>query len=546
MSLDAFKKFAKGAIEIKEENLSVMVYTRVSSKDQSTNHSLENQKIAAEKYAKTNNYNITDYFGGTYESASGDISRKEFMRLIEKIKKMKKKPFAILIYVMSRFSRSGGGGVRWAFELHEIGVNIIEVSSGDNTLTEEGKLALYGKLLKAREETLNKLAVSIPGMKKHLENGNWLGNVPLGYDHYGPRVKDYTKVRPEQKIVLNDIGCLLQQAWGWKMQNESDVSISKRLLLMGLKINAKKLSKLWRNPFYCGICNNKMLGGEVAQGRWQKMVSEEDFLALNDKLDGKRTIYKQEKLNPDRPLNGHIYCAECGSKMVGYIIKKKNVHYYKCLKCKGISINANTTPFAKKEGAHDLFKNLLATYQLEERYLEPFKLQLKQTFDTMNSESATEEILLKTQLTELVNKKEDLERKYVYDGLSKVLFDKYNNELDGNINGIKDKLEKSKINISNLSNYINISFEIVQNISKYWMSGSISTKRMIQKIVFPDGLKLDVKKRVYLTENINSFFSYIRDLTRVLEGKEKGLNQSISEKSLVVAGTRVELVTSGL
>ena len=47
----------------------------------------------------------------------------------------------------------------------------------------------------------------------------------------------------------------------------------------------------------------------------------------------KREKYKIENANSERPLNGHIYCSECGSKMVGYEVKKKKLHYYKCLKC---------------------------------------------------------------------------------------------------------------------------------------------------------------------------------------------------------------------
>ena len=171
MELNSFKKFANGGEKAREINKNVLIYIRVSSKEQSTNYSLDNQEIAAESYAKKHGYIITQKFGGTYESASGDFTRKEFLRLLTEVKKAKKKPFAILIFIMSRFSRTGGNAIALASELVDgLGVNLIEVSTGDSTITERGKLEIYNKLLKAREETLNKLEVSI-NKNKNKNNG---------------------------------------------------------------------------------------------------------------------------------------------------------------------------------------------------------------------------------------------------------------------------------------------------------------------------------------------------------------------------------------
>ena len=69
--------------------------------------------------------------------------------------------------------------------------------------------------------------------------------------------------------------------------------------------------------------------------------------------------------------------------MTGYEVKYKKTHYYKCQKCKGVSINAVTTPMAKGKGANDLFKELLDTYQLPANLKEPFKGQLKLSYQSL-------------------------------------------------------------------------------------------------------------------------------------------------------------------
>ena len=81
------------------------------------NGSIDNQKESAEAYAKKKDYNITKCFGGNYESASSDFTRKEFKELLTEVKKARKKPFAILIYKINRFSRTGGGAIGVANEL---------------------------------------------------------------------------------------------------------------------------------------------------------------------------------------------------------------------------------------------------------------------------------------------------------------------------------------------------------------------------------------------------------------------------------------------
>ena len=222
-NLDEFKKYALSKETIKEANNNVWLYTRVSSKDQFANQSLHNQNDSGEKFCSANNYNLIKIFGGTYESASGDFTRTEFKKLIDSIRKARKRPFAILIFKMSRFSRTGGSAIALATELIEaLGVHLIEISSGKSTVTERGKLEIYERLLKAREENIERLEMTVPGMKKFLRNGNWLGNAPIGYDHYGPRVKDISKIRAEQLLVLNEEGKQLKKAWKWKLQGEGD------------------------------------------------------------------------------------------------------------------------------------------------------------------------------------------------------------------------------------------------------------------------------------------------------------------------------------
>lgn len=549
MGIEMFKSFAKGYDKKINDNRDAVIYTRVSSKDQEQNRSLTTQLGDAEKYASVRRFTVTETFGGTYESASKDFTRKEFSKLISVIRNAKKKPYAVLINTISRFSRSGAGGITLASELNdELGVHLIEVSTGLTTETVEGKNEIYRKLLRAKEENDERLKITLPGMKKHLEEGNWLGRVPRGYDQYGPRVKNEKFHSSTPRICINVDGRVLQQAWQWKLQGERDFVIENRLRDLGLKkITAEVLSKMWRNPFYCGICSHKMLDGKVVSGNWEKMVSQEDFLYVQEILAGNRQGYKQDKSNPDRPLNAFIHCNDCGGKMSGYEVKKKRVHYYKCQMCKGISINADTTKRAKGDGAHEIFIELLNDYALPGCLEAPFKEQLKLTFQTLNTDNEKEGQQLKKELEKHENDLKSLNRRYGTDkDFDKEIYLELKQEFETKITDLTRKVAETQSKISNLDKYVTASNEVAQNLSKYWTSDSLETKRRIQELVFPDGLVLDVKNRVYLTKNVNTIFELSSDLARVPEGINEKRQPINGLPFPLVAGDGFEPTTFGL
>lgn len=549
MELEEFKKFGRGKkIDALKSN-EVWLYTRVSSKDQKENNSLENQKEAGYEYARKNNFIVTKTFGGTYESASGDITRKEFSRLLDEVRKTEIRPRAIMIFIMSRFSRTGGSGITLADELVErLKVNLIEISSGKTTETEKGKMEIYMGLIRAREENLNRLEVTIPGMKRFLTKGNRLGNAPRGYDHYGPRVKDLTKIRREQVLLINEEGKIIQQAWKMKLQGERDFIILKFLEAAGVKMAKQSISNMWRNTFYCGVSVNTLLDGEVVEGSWEPMISREEFFYVQELLNDNKQGYEVDKVNEARPLQGFIKCSECGAKMTGYFNKAKGVHVYKCQKCKGVSINANTTPRSKGIGAHNQFTNTLSKYQLRSDLIEPFKHQMSLTMEALTKDNRAMETKLKKELEQHETNLRDLKRNQAIgpNKLDDWDFKEFKMEIETKISQIKCQLNDAPAKISNQDFFIENSLNVVQNISSYWASGDIETKHRIQKMMFPDGIVLDTKNRLYLTKKVNGVFAVTRAISESYKVKKENDSENFPESSSVVAGVGLEPTTFGL
>ena len=549
MNLEAFKKFSTFELSKEIHKEDVWSYTRVSSKEQFTsNGSVQNQKSVAHEFATENNYRLTHEFGGTYESAKGDFTRKEFNNMIAEVRKSRTKPFAIMIFKMSRFSRSGSGGISVVHELvDKMGVHLIETSTGLSTATARGKNAILAKLVEAERENIERLEFTIPGMKNLLRKGGWLGTAPLGYDHYGPRVKDYERLSHKQKLVLNETGRNLQKAWQWKIDGKRDYEIIADLKSLGLIITKQKLSDMWRKPFYCGVSVHRLLEGEAVIGNWEPMVSSDDFMKVQKLIEKNNIGYTISKINEKRPLTGFVTCKSCGHKLTSYEVKSKGLHYYTCQnKCEGSTMNSETLEKSKKEGINNIFTKLLEEFQLKEELIDLFKKQLGFSIDYINSDDLENEKAIKKEIENLNDELEKLEEKYIFNGLPKQTYDKYFSKIQKEIQEKTIQLEKVKNKISNRDEVIEKCVIISKNISKFWASGNINTKLKIQKTVFPTGLVIDAKKRQYLTKEVNVIFSKIPHLTRETEGQKKDASGNLPDASYVVARTRLERATFGL
>ncbi len=358
---------------------------------------------------------MREIIGGVSESAKGDFTRKEFKRLFDTIKQLKNKPYAIAVKFISRFSRNGGKAISLVSQMiDDLNVHLLETSTGLCTDNPKDKNEIYRKLLEAEEENTQRLERTIPGMKSFLEAGNHLGVVPFGYIKYGKRVTDFSRMAEKQRIEITEQGRIFQLAWQWKLQGESHVAISKRLADSGVDLSHKRLTALFRNPFYCGVLVHKFLK-EPREGNWEPLVSMEVFWKVQALL-APQTLgtYQISNSNDARPLARHLICSQCNNLLTGYEVKKKGKHYYKCNVCRGVSLNAETSPKSPQKGINDTYKELLESVQLEGKYTELFKHQLLKLIRYQNAEHDMALTEQKTKLGDLMIKKNKLEEKYIY------------------------------------------------------------------------------------------------------------------------------------
>ncbi len=519
--LELFTKFAKGKQTSFADDGECVIYTRVSTKEQAEgNMSLNTQKKACDQYALKQSYKILAYFGGTYESAASD-ERKEFKRLIEFSKSRKKGQLKIIVYSLDRFSRTGDNAIWLSRQLRELGIQIISVTQPIDTKNPAGVLQQNILFLFSQYDNDLRRLKTIEGMKEKMLRGQWASHAPIGYDH--------VTVNGQKTIVINQTGRLLRKAFLWKAnEGISMVEILKRLDAHGLKLTKQAISKALVNPFYCGILSHTLLEGQIIEGTHEKLISKEIFLKANEEKNRAAHGFRQNPLNEELPLKLFIKCDSCGENLRGYIVKRKNLYYYKCDNGSKCSCNIS----AKK--LHERFVTILNEITLAEKYIGPFQLQLRKLFNTINQTREENTKQFKAKLTELEQKIENLDERFIEGKIKDELYEKFAQKFSNEKEELERCLQPTILNTSNLENYIEMATTRVTEPASLWLSSDYAGKQRLQSRIFPEGIYYNKKIDQPRTSKLNAMFSLVAGLAGISEKQETRPSELIFKKSGLV------------
>jgi site-specific DNA recombinase len=516
-----FGKYAKRRNRVASSDLkTAVVYTRVSSKEQADNNlSLEFQRKTIEEYAHRSGIRIESYFGGTYESAKSD-GRKEFNRMLDFIKRNKGKVSHVLVYTLDRFSRTGGGAIKIAEDLREKhGVTVFAVTQPADTSNPSGVLQQSIHFIFSQYDNQLRKQRAVAGMKEKYEKGIWVTKAPMGYD--------IVRTSGERKIVVNAIGKKLRKAFIWKSEGMKNDEIIGKLNAMGVQMYKQQMTKIFKNPFYCGLIANAMLNGRVIEGIHEKLISKEVFFKVNEIHEQSAGYGVSHKRERDAvPLKVFINCDKCAQPFTGYVVKAKGLWYYKC-RTNGCKCNKSAKQM------HLLFGGLLDRYTIKEKYIEALKQNMLEVWNDINKDNIEQERAYRKQLTEVNASLDTIEDKhYVKETMSEEVFLRLSSKYKEERKKILDELEKVTPKISNPSEAIDKAISFSLELAPRWHSAEIKDKEKLQKLLFPEGIVYDRKNDAFRTDRINVIFLLLTELQSISANIKKGQTGILDRLSL--------------
>lgn len=509
-----FKTFGKGKKEIRIETNDCVVYTRVSSAKQMDGLSLDVQLKGANEYVEKNKLVVREYFGGTYESAAKD-ERKEFQRMIKYLKTTRYKISKILVYSLERFSRNENS-IWLSSQLRRLGTEVVSVTQPIDTTNPAG--IMQQKMLFIFGEFDNQLRrqKSMAGVKEHLLQGEWVTATPVGYDSI--------KVNRERKIVVNQTGLIIKKMFYWKAKERMpNVEIQKRLKTYGLDYSLRRIGEIFANPFYCGKMVHKALDGAVVDGKHEKVVPEAIFLEANNIIAEKKRGLQTTEESPEIALKRFMKCATCNKGMRGY--SQWKFLYYKC-NTTGCKCNRKAVTVNQK------FMEMLEGLQINEAYIPLIKEQLYFTFQQHNASVQESETELKRQLTDIRQKIDRLEERFILEELTAELYNKYKNKFEREMEEMEAQKANNKIEMSKLEDYISESLDFACKLSKMWAFGDYSQRQELQNALFEGGIIYDRQKDECRKTGENEFITEIARLSGSFGDSTSGNNQIFNPSSV--------------
>lgn len=513
--LESFAKGSRKETQTKGTTLNAVIYTRVSSKIQLDNLSLETQLKGCSEFAKRFGYNVCGQFGGTYESAQSD-ERKELVRMMNFAKKSKEKISIILVYSLERFSRTGDNAIWLSRELRQHGITIVSVTQPIDTSNPSGVLQQNILFLFSQYDNDLRRQKCVAGMKEKLLKGEWLGMPPMGYKYVHSRFD-----KEAQRIELDKKNApLMRKAFQMKLEGETNTKISEVITAAGLRLTEKRLSDALRNPFYCGFLSHNLLDGQLIKGKQPALISEKMFLEVNDILKKNPHGFYHSPENENLPLRRFIKCGDCGAQFTGYLYKKKlkngkvlPFHYYKCY-TKGCKCNKSVSII------HGQWVDLIKPYQIDASKKVLIREQLELTWNQYNETDMEEQGIMKGKLTELKEKLEKVDDRFAVGEIDRPLYEKTKARLLAEIQPIAEALNTSAISTSCLPELFDKAVEMAANLTDFWVFGTYEERISLQNILFPDGIVYDKKNNLLRACRENEAFRLIRQISHFLDKKE--------------------------
>ena len=518
-------------------------YTRVSTEEQTFGASLENQKLAIQKYANQNGIEIVGWYTDAGISAK-TAHRPELQKMLASIAKNKGQIDHVIVYNVSRISRN------IASFSNDIGIVMakcgVTLRSTQEIIDESptGRFMLNIALSVHQLDNDIKSKTVKDDMALLASYGWWMSQAPIGLKlkpiitseltNDGKKKHHNTLEIDNANNIGENIRFLLNRF------SEGDIGaedLRKIAIKMGVNgkngkpITLNTLLGIIKQSVYAGYnTSKKLLKGEPTKIKdFDGIISIDTFNKNQRILSGDKRILIAND-NGLYPLRKLLICSDCEMKIRSSAPRggsgKRFPRYHCTTKGHG-SISTSEM--------HQLFVDFLNDITPNEGTVKLFKEIVKRTAakklgNTTKelSECRDEVSLIDKKLVEaldaMLEGKIDVEEKNRY---TEALTLK-RNDLHKKI----DELEQSQnLNESTIEYVCNF----ITKPAKLWKDADLETRQAFQNIMFPNGLHFDIKERKFGTQDLSPLFSVI------CNKKES----EIDSNSGMVISARVELALTG-
>lgn len=459
----------------------VVLYVRVSSKEQLEGSSLEVQEKICSDYALRNDYEIEKVFVEKGESAK-TTDRTELKLLLEYVAKNYKNLYGIIVYKVDRLARVALDYATLKVFFNKYGLRLL---SATETLEETPVGRWVETMLAGTAQFDNEVRTerSVNGMTAAVKAGRYVWGAPRGYINTGGRgISNLAHDKPE-------IVDLVRKTWVYLDTGCSPEEARKAITKDGLRgandkpISRSQFHRMIRNKVYMGVIEKF---GLSIVGNFKSIVEPELFIRVLDKLNHSSKnmpVYKKD--NEDFPLRGLVTCSHCNRRMTASWSRGNGgkFGYYRCLSCKRINY--------KKDVIESLFLNYLKVHSYKPELKELLIKAIEVNLEERNKSNKKKLYEVEKELLILKSKEKQIVEKNLKNVISDTLAKELLEENEKQISEATLKQYTYEDNKDDVMKVVKHSISILEDISNVWFRVDLGIKKRFQKFLFPEGLSFD-------------------------------------------------------
>ena len=479
-----------------------VIYCRVSTEEQTRNLSLATQERECRQFCDRHALAVAMVFIDAGASAK-TTDRPKFQDMISYCRNHADTVDHVVVYRLDRFARNAHDQTHVIQQLAGLGVllrsvtdRIDETPSGKFIANMTGAVNQFDNDVR-RERTID-------GMKAAIEQGRWVFKTPLGYLRGVRDRGEPSLVHDPERAALVRRGFGLV-AGGTNTQAEALELLTAQGLLgrRGKPVAPQQFAQILRRPVYGGriVCET---WGMDFPGDFEPLVDTATFSRVQRRLQG---LTSRQRENPDFPLRRFVRCGRCSRPLTGSWSRGRGGRYayYRCPGCRRPGVSA------RREKLEQQLLAELRTQRPDPSVLPLFHEIVLDVWSSGAVAVQAEEARLRASLQQAGERRRQLLDAFlrqVVDDASYQAHDAHLRAQEDKARGHLDALTEAEPDSDTV---LSFATDVLHDLPGYWNRADLAGKRVLQEIVYPEGLTFDGEGLG--TAASSPIFSYLREIS---------------------------------
>ena len=475
--------------------------SRVSSKEQLLNHSLEAQDKNIEQMATSMGVTVVKTWTGKRSTRKGKNHRRKDLEEMLKYCRSDKRVKYVFVDKVDRLMREMKMLIKYVVEFEMIGVSIIFCEPSQQYLNGDGEMTqlfLMMEAFKAESDNKSRGDTSASRMKSRIALGYYLSYPHMCYrksDTPGIHTPDnnFPIVQKGSRMILYE-GLSPSEAVRWMNDNGF-------LSRKGERLDLANYISAMKSDYYCGKISIESEGWpKGVQGLHKPMFTEHEHKKLNTILS-KRNPHTRLKHNPEYPLSNRLQHDICrGHRYDGRVCgfwHNKGKRPYGSKKLRAVYQCRNCKRYFLRTKVQSSFDELLSELKISNQ--SAYIKSLKRIWNTHTKLAVTELTQLKSQRSQIEQQERQIATAFALetDPLIKESLRSSLQPIAARRQELDQRISESEYGDDRLSDFIEFAIKKAENMRSTWGELSIENKKRCEQILFPDNFYVDDSATVH-------------------------------------------------